>query len=323
VPDLTSPGTAEQLEHGPVRDPWRPSRAQLLLVAAVVVVAGLVVWLRYARHEHALDVAAARSVSLSVAVASGGGVDGGFALQVGNEGAATVEVTQVRLDDGRRLVFNRGTTAPGGVVVGTLPTTACPARAGRATERVVTVDLRTSRGTTVTRRFTLAADGLALVNATDRARCGTQRPDEALRPQLRSATTAGRWVVATWDLQNASVLPVTVTGLSTPAGMLASPTRPAVTLLPAPSPSVTGTTTQLVLRLRITDCAAFDRAVYRGDTGSPVIRLALHGSLEDATGTLSLDSAPEQGSPVPGLFGNSPSLLNVLEGDSCPTLFFG
>jgi hypothetical protein len=321
VPDLTASPTAELLDQGPERDPWRPSRAQLLLVLAAVVVVGLGVWLRHARHEHALDVAAARAVTLSVAVARGGGVDGGFALRVGNDGAATVEVTAVRLDDGRRLVFNRGTAAPGGIVLGTLPTSTCPARAGRATQRVVTVDLRTARGTTLTRRLVLPADGLAVLNASDRARCGTQLPDEALRSQLRSATRVGSWVVTTWDLQNASVLPLTVTGLSTPAGMLASPHRLALALPPAPSPSVTGPTTRLVLRLRITDCAATDRALYRGGTGHPVLTLALTGGLEKGDGTLSLEAAPEDDRAIPDVYANS--LLMQLEGLACPTLFFG
>jgi hypothetical protein len=317
-------GTPDLLDHG--RDPWRPSRRQVAVTAVVLLLLSLVgagvAELRHVRHEHALDRQALREVRLTLGVDE---PDAGLSpdippwsvqLNVLNHGPAMVHVRTVQLDDGPQLPVTTGSDVLPGAVTQVIVTLSgsCNPDTGRATHDV-TVRLTTGRGQAVTRVQHLGSD--ELLNTRERARCGTLTPDEALAWSVPSSRTRGAWVEVVYDLRNTSVLPVTVTSISFPAGLDARLPALPLALAPADAPGTTGPSRRVHVQLRVHDCQAFNTGLSDVEGFTAVLGLHLHGPLEDATWQLPLQPSEED------TFGvvSPPDPQLALMG-FCPDLFF-
>lgn len=319
-------GTADLLDHGPERDPWRPTRTQVVVTGALLALAGLAgggvaAW-RHVQHERALDRQVLRELRINVSVAEpdvGLFPDfppGSVQLNVFNDGPSMVRVRTVQLDDREPVPVTTGwDVVPDAATSLTLDLTgSCTANAGRSTHRV-TLRLTTSRGQRVTR--TLAVNPNEFLNTHERQRCGTLTPTEALVATLVSARTQGQWVQADLEVSNTSVLPLSVMAVDVPAGLQARlPALPLV-LPPASAPGTTGRTVRVHLELRVRDCDAFNTGLYSSDRSGDPLTVRLHGSLEDATGSLPLQPHQETGFGV-----DAPdALLRLMQ--FCPNQFFG
>ncbi|HUR15361.1 MAG TPA: hypothetical protein VM097_12835 [Mycobacteriales bacterium] len=316
-------GTADLLDSG--RDPWRPSRRQVVVSAFAVLLLGVVggglAALRHVRHEQALDRQSVHEVRLVL------GVDepdvglfpdspaGSVQLNLSNDGPAMIRVRTVQLDDGDEVPVTTGSDVlPGAATSVTLTLrNRCTTDAGRATH-TVTVRLRTSRGQVATRVQRLTSD--ELLNTHVREQCGTLKPTEALAPSIVSARTRGAWVDVVLDLRNTSVLPLSVRSLGVPVGLRAELPPLPIVLPPADAPGTTGPSRQVRVRLRVQDCDVFNAGL-SGENGLATLRVRLHGPLEEEVGHVFLSPQHEPG------FGEdapSPQLQLMMY---CPALFFG
>jgi hypothetical protein len=269
-------GTADLLDSG--RDPWRPTRATLLTGAVAVLVLGIVgaglAQLRHvqaqhaaARHERDLDRAAVAAVALTVGVVEPESVLDGpgpppLQVTVTNVGTDTIHLTGLTLED-VAVPVDIGGDLPGGVANGfDLPVRiACSPRAGRDISRTVTVSLTTDRGDPVTQEVPLSQEGNEVLNESDRRRCGTLRPAEALVTGISLARRSGGWVLADLTVTNQSVLPLTLSELTFPDGLELQVTGLPAVLPPQRAVDEPGTERTLHLRVRVQSCAAWDRAL--------------------------------------------------------------
>jgi hypothetical protein len=271
-----APGTADLLDSG--RDPWRPTRANLLAGAVALLLLGLlgagVAQVRHvqaqhaaARHERDLDRAAVAAVALTVGVVEPGYFYDGpgtppLQVTVTNVGTDTVHLTGLTLE-GSDVPVDVGGDLPAGVANGfDLPVRiTCSPRAGRDIARTVTVSLTTDRGDPVTQELPLSQDGNEVLNESDRRRCGTLRPAEALVTGVSLARRSGGWVLADLTVTNQSVLPLTLSALTFPDGLEVRVAGLPAVLPPQRALDEPGTERTLHLRVRVTSCAAWDRAV--------------------------------------------------------------
>jgi hypothetical protein len=288
------------------------------VVALLALAIGAVAAVRHVRHERRLDRAEKRAVSVLVAVQEPLQSPDGLLLElaVDNESPVAVHVQAVRVDDGpwlpvtfgADLVPHQATSLP-------LPVaTRCAPDTGRAVHEV-TVRLTTHRGQSVTRRQPLS--GGDLLDLHERQRCGTLTPGEALAASVVSARRRGGWVEVGFDLRNTSVLPLSLTALSPPRGVRLAPFPLPLRLPPAAAPGGTGPSVQLVLRLRVTDCRAFEEGLLSEESGEAFVRVALHGPHEDQSTPLVLAATTESG---PGVASPDPKTRLM---ESCPAVFFG
>jgi hypothetical protein len=314
-------GTPDLLHNG--RDPWRPSRRQAAITSLGVVVIALItsgtVWVRHVRHEHALDQAAIRAVRVVVGGTDPSGLTPGEpaegpALNLLNTGRSLVTVLSVRLDGGPLTPVEIGGSLAPQTSTSLLVAKpgACTPRTGRVHPRKVTLEMVTARGTRFNRTQVVADD--QVINGSERFRCGTLTPTEALASSIVSAISRGGWVDVIIDLRDTSVLPVTVRTLAAPAGLqMVLPHLPLL-LPPAAAPQSTGPSRQVHLRLRVTDCDAFNSALQRTFPG--FMELRLHGAYEDEVAKVSLEPSQETGFGV-----DAPDAqLELMK--FCPDLFF-
>jgi hypothetical protein len=317
------PGTPDLIDSG--RDPWRPSRRQAVVGTVVVLllalVAGLAAQVRHVRHESALDRQSVRGVRLLVNVsepdlsASGDVPAGSVLLNVLNDGRGLVRLRSVRIDSRAEVPVETGSDLiPGALTTVPMPMSgSCAADAGRA-QHTLTFRLRTDRGQAVTTTQPLLDD---LVNQHERERCGTQTPIEALASAIVSATRRGRWVDVVLDLRNTSVLPLTVTSLTAPQGLVAQLPPLPVVLAPATAPHGTGPSRQLRLSLQVSSCDAYNTGLMRAEQFETSLAAGLHGRYEDEQFHILLAPSFETG------FGlDAPDPQQVLM-SFCPSYFFG
>jgi hypothetical protein len=312
-------GTPDLLHNG--REPWRPTKRQVLATTAVVtalaLTAGLAALLQHHRHEQELDRAAARAVRLLVQVRPVQISDGGtHTLQVAvyNDGPALVHVLAVRLDDGSALPVTIGTDLqPRTETTLSLPDgTSCATDAGR-TRHIVSVDLTTERGHRLTRTQPLQGD---MLNGYERTRCGTLLPAEAFVGTVTALRQHGGWWQITLDLRNTSVLPLSLRTLKAPPGVELELHRLPLALSPAAQPGTTGPSKLVTVRLRLADCNRFNKWLLDSEQYDSTLTAGLRGRYEAGSGRIALTNPiPNEGRPF-GL-----DVQTTLMG-TCPELFF-
>lgn len=182
-------------------------RRPLRLLAALVAAAALVGTARVGLHaldERQLDRAAERAVELAVVET----LLDPDAIQIRNDGPAAVTVTELRLP---ALGFSSdrldlGISAGGHTELLVGRGFRCDEQALAAHDVVALLSVRTSRGTTTTRRTTLEATVTRVLVHNLRTACGLLAPIDAVR--VRDTEIRGGRVTLT--LVNTSVVPVTV-----------------------------------------------------------------------------------------------------------------
>lgn len=318
--DPSSGGTADLLEAG--RDPWRPSRRQVVAVVAsglvAALVAGAVVQVRHTRREDALDAAAVRDVTLSLGtaqarfdVASDEELE--VTVELANHGALPLRVLGVRVagegypGQAHDLVLLANSRVPV-----TLRPRPCSPAVLTTTPSQVVVQVRTERGEVVRRTLDLPPETATEIAQVHQRQCGYLPPDEALGSELLSATRQGRDVVAVVALSNASVRPLTVTGVEETAGLRVTAGFP-VTIPARAGPREEMPQVELVLRLRVTDCQYSSVGGVYGDVGWSLIARVRSGQ-QDGQAMIPL-------TPGPGVApGDAPDAAQLLL-DGCPGFF--
>jgi hypothetical protein len=289
---------------GDDHDPWRPSRKQALLTAAVLVLAGVlaggVAWDRHASHERALDREAVAQVSVSIQ-----GVDldadGKPTVNVVNDGpdALRVQKAQLLLPGYRELDLNRAMPRfdiETFVVSNGLPCTP------RLLQPWPNGDLRlvltTHRGQRIVRVLPLPPDAADLLHVAARDRCGYEATEDALTHDVLRIRAVGHDLELTYRLGNRSVLPLAMTSIGTYPGLALTGIQVPLTVPPA---SAAGSAPELVtvtIRVHVRDCRAFldtfhaNRdpvividATVQGPTGSTVLGLFALNSYDDGLST--------------------------------------
>jgi hypothetical protein len=317
------PGTADLLDSD--RDPWRPSRAQAVVLGVVVVTAALVLGVtaevRHARHERALDAAAVRAVAFFVD-SSAGEADGKHeTLALINEGPAPVRVLDVAFVgegyatgpvDADAVKYQTVTVA---VPLGTrCPTTLL---AGGPTR--LQVRARTARGTVLTRVVDLDPREVQQLGGSERARCGLLRVEEALDPEVGATRLRADGLEVTLVIANHGLLPVTVSEVTAFDGMLAGavlPMRLAGRPANGPTPRASlGITLSVLSCDRIAE-KLFDNPVFETDgrmLGPSTVALSAANPYRSGDVLVDVD-AP--GQPFPGEVTVSP--VSRLLQRSCP-----
>lgn len=297
------------LDTGP--DPWRPSRRQKLAAIAAVLVAalaaGVVLQVRHERHERDLDAASVRDV-LVVAEAQPDPALDSVDFVLTNLTPTLLRVERATLEPGGARLVGDAPLVPGlPVRWGYDDARPCTLDLLRQPSDRVVLDLVTPRGVRVSRTVQLTgmAEGF---QAHERTRCGYATSEEAFTAGVH-VTRVRRGVAVELTLTNRSVLPLTLTSITTPPGM----TMSGLTLplrLPADhlrlaryslSHPAAGPPVRRRLVLRITDCATFLR------DGSLMGRAALDGVVQGPTGSaplvIPLDGTALNPTPRDDLFG--------------------
>lgn len=289
-------GTTDLLGQGSEREPWRlPRRIAVPVAALLVVVSAGVSGLSWVRHQRDLDGRAARAVALLLAGSSISQDDKGFHFGLANAGPAPVRLLDIAFAGrGYPVGHLDRKVVPGDDVEVTVPQgTRCD-----PTHPVdLVVHVRTSRGAVVTRTVPLDHDVADQVASSERWRCGTLEPREALFFGPSAAVSRDGTVVVTGVLENQGNRPVTVIALTAGSGLAVS-TRLPVTVSATTDGVRIGKTVSFTLR--VTDCDAFGRAVGGGIDEQPD---TIEAQARSAYGqgpvrlTLSLPADPGTGDP--------------------------
>jgi hypothetical protein len=250
-------GTADLLDSG--RDPWRPSRRQVLVGVVVVLLLGLaagaVAQVRHVRHEHALDAAAVRDVRIVVDSGDGGLLtDGEPEVTLVSTGRLPVTVLEVALEWPGHVERGARQEVPLVASARVPVTTGKDCRTALYTDQPqrLRVRARTSRGDVVTRAVALPAEVSELLGASERFRCAYLRPSEALVGEVSAVRTPGRSFVLTFGVRNAGVAPLTLSRLSFLPGVTVAADLPLV----LPPGGADSRTVPLTVTLRVRSCAA-------------------------------------------------------------------
>jgi hypothetical protein len=294
-------GTADLLDSG--RDPWRPSRRQVVLtVTAVLVlalVAGAVALLVLNVQAQRADRRAVRALSFEL----GGDVEAqpdnglSISLELRNLTRYPYTVVDVRLDGPGFGTATLGTRlAPRASAFLDLPTSsACDASLYVRGPRAAVVRARTARGTLVTGRVPL--DRATADDAWPRFRrsCHYLLPDEALGASASGFSFEGRTLTVRYGLENAAAVPLTIDRLTTADGVeLISDDLPLT--IPAGTGDYQGFGHRtLTVRLRVVDCSALRQVLARaaggdGLDGPNTLKVALHHRYDQGHAWLELSA---------------------------------
>jgi hypothetical protein len=227
ISDPNNPGAlGDVIDGGRDTAPWRPSRTAtrraLLVLLVLAVVAVPVAVVRVRAHSAELDAQAVRAIALAPVdgdTFSGRSGSGTVALPLFNSGPAAVRVLSAHIDrEGyptQRLdvVVEKGSEARLDIA---LPAP-CPSQVSRLSQpRVIVLQVRTSRGSVVTKRVSVG-DGFGYAYQDSlRATCGFLSAPEAISGQALDVRELPRelrlTVVLTnrgrqaWDIQDLEAL---------------------------------------------------------------------------------------------------------------------
>jgi hypothetical protein len=268
-------GHGEVLVSGDDKDPWRPSRAQVMVALTVasigLVVAGVTVAVNKVRTEHRLDREALAALQLvadqGFETAEGRGPDT-VEVALRNESPHAVRLLSARLDaDGFGALPLDSELAAGESVVLAFPNRiACSRSVLTDPADAVVVRLRTHRGQVVTRREPLSPTAFMEVNRPAQERCGYLPADEAFGFLVGSIRYVGDQVVARLQLYNNSLLPLALARLREAPGLSLELSRPLpLALPPQDEPQAITRLVDLELRLRMVSCSSFLEAAGGGD----------------------------------------------------------
>ena len=177
-----------------------------------------------------------------------------------NDGPETVELVSARLlADGYALLTVGTSLAPSGITTLAFRDTArCSPALLSDPASFVSVRLRTSRGTTVTRELALSPGAYDDVNRPARERCGLLPAEESLVFTPSAVQVVGRSVVVRAVVANRSLLPLELLRLREAAGLAMDVTPGLPIQLPVQtSPGTTDKTVTLTLRFRVKSCGVF------------------------------------------------------------------
>ncbi|MGB8652346.1 MAG: hypothetical protein WCD35_16995 [Mycobacteriales bacterium] len=304
-------GADDVLVSGNEREPWRPSRRHWQLLGAVLAVLAVtvpvVLVVQHRREQARLDraaLAAVRLVAVLPQEANHNPPPDTAPLGLRNDGPDDVRVLSLRIDAAGYRDQAVGRLVEGGVgflALDVANTPPCDARLVTAPPRTVIVTLRTERGDRTTRRLPLDAELARLLSGLARDRCGYQAPADALQADLAASHADGADLVATFQVYNRSVLPLTLLGLEGPGLRITTTPALPLALTPQRSPNAGTLSQQLTVRVRVTDCArALPALGGLGDSpfGPDMLLARLHGRYEDGAAPLLLDTlAFETGAP--------------------------
>jgi hypothetical protein len=298
IVDPSSPaGTADLLDSG--RDPWRPSRTQVLVGAVVVLLLGLatgaVAQVRHVRHEHALDRADHRQLRLFTTTTCCDLVaDSPLRLLVGvrNDGPDVVALERMRFAGVADWVPDSEVLlVPGATTDLPLPLrSSCAGAAGRGTGNEVLLDLRLVHGSRVHRTVTLDETTKLQVAQEIRSGCRMGVPNEALSADIVRSRVRGRSLVLDLLLSNRSVLPLTVRDPAPTPGLLVTGLTTPLTLPPQPSADAEPPQVQVTLVVTVADCSAFRRDQGQAEFSEPHLELTLAGPYETVPFTLAFNT---------------------------------
>jgi hypothetical protein len=315
-------GTTELL--GSDREPGRVSPYQKLVVAMTALIVALVsigvARIKQVHHGQQLDAAAVAAVSLAVQPSADYyGEDSGKILIVNNGPQRVVIESAQFVGQGfqpQRQSVRIESTLANGIEVSEAKN--CTPALYQGGPRQLRVTARTVRGGLAQRTLELPPDVTQRAGGMQRARCGYLLPAEALWPQLTGARRVGDDVVATFELQNEGVLPLTVSGLQAPEGMTFRAQLP-VTLGPRQFWTGHSRPVTLTVRLHVQDCGLFRQA--GADGIGPVGVLAVTLANRYVSGASELQLSGFQVVAEPGQ-NQAPDALTLLN-DICPPDYEG
>ncbi len=293
-------GTPDLLAHG--RDPWRPSRRQVVVTAAVLLVVGIgatvaALVVQRARVERAeREAVRALAFTFSGELFQGPTEEGSVQLELINTGPFGATVDDVRLEaPGFATVKVSEAISSFGLVTVAVPTTSpCDPRLYSIRPDNLLVRAHTARGTTVTVRTPFGRETAEEIWRRVRATCRFQLPEEALSGSIAASSLKGRTLTLRFELSNGAALPLVIDAVTTAADGLALSARGLPLTIPAGSGNyeIFGHRS-LTLTLRVTDCAALRRAAANagaeGLDGPNNLKVALHHRHAAGYGWLFLD----------------------------------
>lgn len=244
ISDPSRPTTGEELGHG--GEPWRPTRRQLGVLAAVLLVLAAALLPLGLLHERQLDRAALKAVEVRLANGSGGASAGAsFEITVHNSGSR-VQLVGTQVDD-HPLQAARLPVPAGADTAVLLPPDTCPTSIPTA-PTAVTLRLRTSRDQLVKVRLPMSASafGENYIRAVER-HCNLLPVEESITLETVGADSGGSILGLSLALHNLSVLPRTIVSLSYPGVTITSADLP-LTL-------TAGVGRQLTVQLKVRDCS--------------------------------------------------------------------
>lgn len=280
-------GTTDLLSSG--RDPWRPSRRQVLLATSVVVLlaALLGVVALALRHVQAVrnDRKAVRSLSFQAS----------SQLDQTSPDLPSLPVELLDTSDYPATVLDVRFDAPGfaEVTLGSsvaahlrlffdMPKdSACDDSLYAGAPSALVVHARTARGTPVTRRVPLDREVRDSIWPLLRAKCHFLLPEDSLNNLITAVSREGSTFVLRYRLENAAALPLVLDRITAAAGVEVAAQRMPVTVPAGSGDYVTFGHASLVLRLRVTDCRALRDEVTRsaggdGFDGPSTLKVVLH-----------------------------------------------
>jgi hypothetical protein len=241
ISDPSRPAAGEELGG----EPWRPTRRQLVVPAAFLLVLAAVLITVGLLHERQVDRAALRAVEVRLADGSGGASAGAsFEITVHNSGPR-VQLVGTQVDDHPAQAAHLPVPAGADTAV-VLPPDACPTSLPTA-PTAVTLQLRTTRDQLVKVRLPLAASafGENYIRTVER-HCNLLPVEESITLESTGSDTGGASLQLSLALHNSSVLPRTLVALSYPGVTITSTDLP-LTL-------TTGIGGELTVQLKVRDC---------------------------------------------------------------------
>jgi hypothetical protein len=246
--------------------------------------------------------------------------DGWVGIAVRNDGPESVRLLSARLlAAGYSPATLSATLASGGITTITFhDTTSCSPVLLTAPADSVSLQLRTARGTTLTRELALSPGAHDDVNRPARERCGYLPAEESFALTLTAVDVVGRDVVVAAKATNLSVLPLELLRLREAPGLSMQASRGMPIELPVQStPGTTSRAVPLTLRFRVTDCDVFLKTLGFPDAPQPTQQLLRAWVFRDSTAfelqVLTVDPARSFRPPVDPTAVLSPLLTTCVD----------
>jgi hypothetical protein len=304
IVDPSAPTTpADVLTGG--REPWRPTRRQARLAAVVTVAVaalGITGWLvADLLRDRAADRALVRAMAFTVSETDTAlflSSDLAPTLEILSRTPGSVRILDVRVDAPGFpvLAVDEPVGHFGNVTVPLDREASCSPALYTATVTHLLVRAATPRGAIATLKVALS-DGVGEAAAyRARMHCGYLTPEEGLALDLSRAVLRDGVLTLTYRVSNQATLPVVVDGVRAAAeGLVASLASAARTIPAGGGPGQAPGEGSLVVRVRVSDCAALRAGLAAAGSGDGLdgpqsLRLAVH----HAYGTADLYVSGEQ-----------------------------